>query len=147
MISAKLPSILLFALSTLALAANEESSLLTAVHSHTIDGYRRPRTDTGEFKREYYAISNGGAVAGSLQDDAVATVPFSDLVKPLGEYLARQNYCLAKNTEAADLLLVVHWGITLSARRMPSQEMRDWAADNNEEDDHAIEPKGWQRQL
>ena len=131
MIRTKLAPLLFVAITAATFAAREESFLVTSVHSRTIDGYQRPRTDTGEFKPEYYAISNGGAVAGSWQDNAVDKVPFSSLAKPLGELLARQNYHLAKDKDSADLLLVVHWGATMTADRAPSQQLREMLTAEN----------------
>jgi len=105
-------TIALALLGACAARASEESSLLTAVHARTVGGYQRPRAPDGGFKREYYALANGGALPGTTLEQRMEHVGFPQLAGVLGQYLATQNYFLAPNEASADLLLVVHWGAT-----------------------------------
>ena len=84
----------------------------TAVYSWADEGYRREMQPNGRPAREYYAISNGGAMPGTVRDRAIEAVPFPDVAGKLAQHLGRQNYFLAPDSRAASLLLVVHWGTT-----------------------------------
>ena len=85
----------------------------TAVFSRTYHGYRREKLPDGSFKRERYAISNAGALPGTVRDTSLDKVSFPKLAGMLAEQLGRQNYFLARDSKSADLLLVVHWARTI----------------------------------
>lgn len=87
--------------------------LLTSVYSAVADDYRRERQPNGAYVRERYAIANAGVLPGTLRDQGMERVPFSELAGALAEYLGSQNYFLANDTKSADLLLVIHWGSTI----------------------------------
>lgn len=112
---ARISLLVLFVLGGAAACAGSDGSLITAVHSRTVDGYVRPRDADGAFKRETYALSNGGPVPGTLQDNAMDKVPFASLADALVRQLAEQDYHLARNAKSADLLLLVQWGATTSS--------------------------------
>lgn len=114
-----------------AAVARDESDLVTAVHSRALNGYQRPRTEGGAYKPEFYALSNGGAIDGTMQDHAAAKIAFSELAQPLRELLAQQNYHFAPDNQSADLLLVVHWGTTLPTKRLPSAQLQERATEEN----------------
>lgn len=92
-------------------AANEDS-VLTSVFSKTDKGYRRQKDADGRFVREYYAMSNGGPAAGTIQDNTQDKVKFASLASVLAEHLARQGYFPATDPNKVDLLVVVNWGRT-----------------------------------
>lgn len=89
------------------------NSLLPAVYAKTTNEYRRTRLPDGSFKKEYYALSSGGALPGTIWDKGMETAIFPRIANALGQSLARQNYILAPDSKSADLLLIVYWGRTV----------------------------------
>src|SRR5690606_30774292 len=98
-------------LTAVAVSAN---SLVLSIHSVAAKDYKRERLPNGAYKRERYAIANGGWLDGSTRDNKLDEIPFADVAGILAEHLGRQNYFLAKDSKSADLLLVVHWGRTIA---------------------------------
>ena len=96
--------------------AREKISLITAVHSKTLNGYQRAKGADGRFKPEYYALSIGGKLSGTLSDSSIEKVPVPQLAGVLGQFLAQQNYHLAPDAKSTDLLLLVNWGKTNAYR-------------------------------
>lgn len=93
--------------------ADSKLSLVTSVHSKLAPGYQRPKNKDGTFKRQYYAVSNGGHIPGTAVDSTIEKLQFSQLNGVLSQALAKQNYFLARDAKSADILLVVHWGRTV----------------------------------
>jgi hypothetical protein len=85
----------------------------SAVFAWAAKDYQRQIQPSGRPAREYYAISNGGVMPGTVFDRSVAAVEFPEVAGVLAQHLGRQNYFLAPNASSADLLLVVHWGTTV----------------------------------
>lgn len=98
----------------LSAAAVSANSLVLSIHSVAAKDYKRERLPNGAYKRERYAIANGGWLDGSTRDNKLDEIPFADVAGILAEHLGRQNYFLAKDSKSADLLLVVHWGRTIA---------------------------------
>jgi hypothetical protein len=92
--------------------AADEHAVLTAVFAKTDKGYKRQKGPDGKWVREYYAMSNGGPVEGTVKDNAQERVKFVSIATVLAEQLARQGYFPATDPEKVDLLIVVHWGRT-----------------------------------
>jgi len=90
-----------------------EDSLVTAVYSNVSNGYTREKMPDGSFKRETYAISNGGYSPGLSHDESIDAVKFPTIAGVVAQHLARQNYFLAQDSKSADLLLVISWGKTI----------------------------------
>ena len=103
-----------------------QDSLVTAVFSNVSNGYTREKLPDGSFKRETYAISNGGYSAGVARNQSIDAVPFPTIAGLVAEHLARQNYFLAQDAKSADLLLVISWGTTVPF----SDGMSRFAQDN-----------------
>jgi hypothetical protein len=97
---------------TVALAASAES-WSTAVLSKTAADYKRQRMPDGSFKREFYAISNGGPLPGTGHDHTIDQTMFPKIANVVGQALAKQNYHLARDANSAELLVVLFWGRTL----------------------------------
>lgn len=97
-------------LSPLLQAADDTVS--TAVFSRVSKEYQRERLHDGTFKPEYYALGNGGMVAGTDRDKSVEAVPYPEVAALVMEQLARRNYFYAQKAEQATLLIVIHWGNT-----------------------------------
>ena len=94
-------------------ANGADDSLTTAVFSKVSNGYKREKLADGSFKREYYAISNGGYSPGMAPDASIDDVPFPLIAGVVAQHLARENYFLAKDAKSADLLLVIKWGASI----------------------------------
>jgi hypothetical protein len=101
------------ALSLVHAAVASEDSLVTAVYSNVTNGYVRAKMPDGSFKREAYAISNGGYTPGIGRDESIDAVKFPTIAGLVAQHLARQNYFLAQDAKSADLLLVISWGKTI----------------------------------
>jgi hypothetical protein len=69
------------------------------------------QTDGGK-RRETYVFMPGSYLAGMTQDSSLEKMPFTKIAQTLAPDLGRQNYFPAASTLKADLLLVVHWGVT-----------------------------------
>ncbi len=63
-------------------------------------------------KAESYLFAKGSRFGGHLRDPSLEDFQFSDVVRALAPDLARQLYFPAPDKSTADLLIVVHWGIT-----------------------------------
>lgn len=98
-------------LSPLLQAADDTVS--TAVFSRVSKEYQRVRLPDGGFNPEFYAIANGGMVAGTTRDQTVERVTYPEIAGLVMQELARQGYHYAQNAGQASLLLVLHWGNTL----------------------------------
>ncbi len=99
-------------LSVLSVRASEDS-LTTSVFSKVSNGYVRMKLPDGTFKRETYAISNGGYSPGIGRNESIDDIKFPVIAGVVARHLARQNYFLAQDSKSADILLVVQWGQTI----------------------------------
>jgi hypothetical protein len=90
-----------------------EDSLITSVFASKAKGYVREKLPDGSFKPETYVVGNGGYVSGGATDKSLEKVPFPSLVRLLAGHLAKSNYFPTRDSQNADLLLVVYWGTTL----------------------------------
>jgi hypothetical protein len=97
--------------------AQDESAVLTSVFGKTEKSYKRKKDADGKWVREYYAMSNGGPVDGTIKDNAQEKIKFVAIATVLAEHLARQGYFPATDPDKVDFLLVVNWG-----RTMPFQD-------------------------
>ena len=91
-----------------------EDTVSTAVFSRVSKEYQRARLPDGSFKPEYFAIANGGMVPGTSRDKTVEQVNYPSIVQLVLPQLAKQGYHYAKDSKQASLLLVLHWGNTVS---------------------------------
>jgi hypothetical protein len=106
----------------LGLPAKEET-VATAVYSRVGNGYKREKLKDGSFKPEYYALSNGGRIAGTTSDLTIDRVTYPEVAEIATKLLAQQNYRYAQTKEQAKLLLVLNWGSTLA----PNSVLKDAA--------------------
>jgi hypothetical protein len=91
-----------------------DDKVATAVYAKIGSGYKREKTKGGSFKPEYYALSNGGLISGTVRDHTVERVTYPQVVEIALPLLAQQNYRYAQSKEQAKLLLVLQWGSTLA---------------------------------
>jgi hypothetical protein len=101
-------------LALLAPVAGWAETVATAVYSKISNTYKREKNKDGSFKPEYYALSNGGRIAGTTSDHTVDRVTYPQVAEIATRLLARQNYHYAQTKEQAKLLLVLQWGSTLA---------------------------------
>ena len=92
--------------------ADDENAVLTSVFSKTEKSYKRGKDAEGKWVREYYAMSNGGPVEGTIKDNAQEKIKFVSIATVLAQHLARQGYFPATDPDKVDFLLVVNWGRT-----------------------------------
>ena len=92
-------------------ASNER--IVTAVYSHTYNGYQRAKEADGSPKREYYALANGSFLPGGSVDNSIDKIKFPQVAGLTAQFLALRNFHLAPDAKQADFLLVIAWGKTL----------------------------------
>ena len=63
-------------------------------------------------KSQSYVMAQGSFFGGCRRDASLERMKFTDIAQILGKELATQRYYPAADKKAADLLIVVHWGIT-----------------------------------
>ncbi len=92
----------------------KDETVATALYSRVDKSYKREKARDGSFKPEYYALSNGGRIAGTASDITVDRVTYPQVAEIATRLLAQQNYRYAQTKEQAKLLLVLQWGSTLA---------------------------------
>lgn len=97
-----------------------------AVSSIAAAGYQRPADANGNPQPEAYVLAEGHFMQGTTKDVPLEKHKFNDLLQPLARSLAKQKYFPATNPNDADLVLVVHWGVTTIA----NEPLKDLAIDN-----------------
>lgn len=68
-------------------------------------------------KDESYVVYQGKFFPGVMVDRTLQRMPFMDIVQNLAPDLKKQHYIPATDFDTADLVLVVHWGVTVGADR------------------------------
>ncbi len=63
-------------------------------------------------KAESFVFAQGRYFGGYLRDPSLDRTQFGDIARNLAPALAKQSYYPAADAKNADLLIVVHWGIT-----------------------------------
>ena len=89
-------------------------TVATSVYSRVSRDYKRERLKEGSFKPEYYALANGGRIAGTTSDVTVERITYAEVAEISMRLLAQQNYRYAQSKEQADLLLTLQWGSTIA---------------------------------
>ncbi len=83
-----------------------------AVSSTSSEDYALEKFGAGTPKPETYVFFEGKFFGGTVRDTNLEHAQFLTIAKTLGENLVRQNYFPTKDPKSADLLIVVHWGVT-----------------------------------
>jgi hypothetical protein len=83
-----------------------------AVASTSTEEYAQQKFGKGEAKPESYLFFQGKFFGGTVRDPNLEHAQFLDIAKILAENLVRQKYYPTKDQKNADLLIVVHWGVT-----------------------------------
>ena len=69
---------LILALAVPAAGWGAEERVDTVVYAKLGNGYQRAKAPDGSFEPEYYALSNGGLIAGTVSDNTIARVTYPD---------------------------------------------------------------------
>jgi hypothetical protein len=103
---------LLLCLAGLIASARAGSADPVAVSSTSTEDYARQKFGKGEPRPESYLFFQGKFFGGTVRDANLEHAQFLDIAKILAENLVRQKYYPTKDQKNADLLIVVHWGVT-----------------------------------
>src|SRR6188768_1774905 len=74
--------------------------------------YLERRQVDGKPKRETYVFMEGICLEGACRDRTFETTTFREIAEFLAPELTQQNYWPTPEVKDADLLLMVHWGVT-----------------------------------
>lgn len=83
------------------------------VSSIAKDSYTKKKFPDGKPQPETYVVMPGTYFAGATVDKSIDKMPFRKLAGYLARQLAHQEYWPSRNPNEADLLLVIHWGVTV----------------------------------
>jgi hypothetical protein len=95
-------------------ALHADHSDFVVVSATASKAYTQTKFVNGVPKPETYVFYEGKYFGGLTRDPSIAHTKFMDIAKVLAPNLAKQNYLPTKNTKAADLLIVVNWGTTVT---------------------------------
>ncbi len=93
-------------------AAGRPMNEYIAVSATAAPDYERGVRADGSVRPESYIFTPGQSFGGGTVDEGLAKFDFGTLVRSLAPGLARQNYFPTRDVPAADLVIVVHWGVT-----------------------------------
>ena len=85
---------------------------ITAVSSSASKDYVRLKRADGSFPPETFAFAEGGAWKGTMKDETIDPLKFTDIAHMIAIPLASQNYIAARDPKTAKLLIMVYWGTT-----------------------------------
>lgn len=83
-----------------------------AVSSTAAPEYVRQDDGVAGLRPEGYIFTQGHHIESGTRDSSIEKLTFNKLVQQLAPDLARQKYFPARSAETADLLIVVHWGVS-----------------------------------
>lgn len=75
--------------------------------------YVEGRRTADGLRRETYIVMKGRYFGGLTQDRTMEKMPFDRIARMLAHDLKRREYFPAADFASADLLLVIHWGVTV----------------------------------
>ncbi len=90
---------------------------LVVVSSTATREYVDSRQVDGKRRRQTYVFMAGRYLAGSTRDRSLENASFRTIAENLAMDLRRQDYLPAPSLREANLLLVVHWGVTFGRNR------------------------------
>jgi hypothetical protein len=93
-----------------AIAAQEASIAASATAG---SDYQRPRDAAGALRPETYVFAEGQFLGGGTVDRGLEQTTFTQITRTLAVNLARQNYLPAPDLNSAQLVIMVHWGMTM----------------------------------
>jgi hypothetical protein len=90
-----------------------DSEKMVTVRSVADSRYAERRAATNPPPVETYVFAKGTFSPGIVHDNTLAHMPFMRIAETLAYDLRRQNYQPARDFKTTDLVIVVHWGVTL----------------------------------
>lgn len=115
--SASLPLRSLPFLLLLALPPDLEAEKLVVVRSTAASSYLEQRMRDDQRQPQSYVFMAGRYFAGNTHDNSLDKTPFQTIARRLAPDLRQQDFYPAESLAKADLLLVVHWGVTFGNNR------------------------------
>jgi hypothetical protein len=102
---------------------------LVAISSKVSKDYVRRKLSDGSYKPETYTFGEGDNWGGIRLDFSADHLKFMDVARAMAVPLAQKNYLPTHDKDVTDLLIMVYWGTTLSARKpednLTMQKMQD----------------------
>lgn len=89
-----------------------EFNQVIALSSTVRPEYVRATDGQGRPQAERYVFSPGHFFAGQTSDHSVEKMEFMTVARTLAPQLAKQGYFPAHDARSADLVVIVHWGVT-----------------------------------
>lgn len=83
-----------------------------AVTSTAVSDYTAQKFSGNQTKAETYVFMEGRFFEGVTVDRSLEKISFRQLAESLAVDLAKQQYFPAKDPKSADILIMVHWGVT-----------------------------------
>jgi hypothetical protein len=96
-----------------------------AVSSSAFTDYTRTKYADGAPKPESYVFMQGHYFPGAMVDTSLQKLPFRQVAEILAPELAKRAYFPATDVKSANLILVVHWGVTSPYERFDKLLARD----------------------
>ncbi|MEO7412063.1 MAG: hypothetical protein ABIZ81_01795 [Opitutaceae bacterium] len=90
---------------------------LVTVRATADTAYAEQRNATAPPKPEKYIFAKGQYFAGVTYDSTLEKMPFRQIVETLAVDLQRQNYHPTPSLGNADIVITVHWGVTMGNDR------------------------------
>jgi hypothetical protein len=90
---------------------------LVLAHSTASRDYLQSRMVDGKRQRQTYVFMTGRYFAGNTHDNSLDRTSFQTIAERLALDLRSQDFYPAKSLPKADLLLIVHWGVTAGKNR------------------------------
>jgi hypothetical protein len=112
-------SILTALLAAVSRAGGDDSVAVNAGADREYANQKFGGRDAGP-KAESYVLAQGNSFGGLIGDASLQKAKFMDIANTLGPDLALQRYFPARDGKNADLLIVVHWGMTYIDRSGPA---------------------------
>ncbi len=93
------------------LGAADEASIAASATAGS--DYQRPRDAAGTLQPETYVFAEGQFLGGGTVDRGLEQTTFTQITRTLAASLAKQNYVPAPDLNSAQLVIMVHWGMTM----------------------------------
>lgn len=111
------PVSLLALLSVLCLAPTLKADRLVVARAVASSDYLQSRMVDGKRQPQSYVFMPGRYFAGNTHDNSLQKTPFRTIAERLALDLKQQDFHPAKSLGEANLLLMVHWGVTVGRNR------------------------------
>ncbi len=98
---------------------------LVANYSSATDEYLAKRDSDPLEKHQSFVIMQGEFYGGVVRDRGLERTPFNTIAHVVSQGLKKRNFYPAKTLATSDLLIVVHWGVTIGRDRSYEFEDRD----------------------